>query len=130
MEMFEDYTDQEKLKLAGFVTLQIENVLKNQGMPPKLVEFCKIIAGSKTPVKDNYFINISLLKGFNWRKKDIVAFRRDLANWQSVNGEFLTVQTTDNKSFSYKITENLQSLLLEELKKHFLKVGLITEEIR
>ena len=29
MEIFEDYTEQEKLKLAGFLTLQIENVLND-----------------------------------------------------------------------------------------------------
>jgi hypothetical protein len=125
--MFEDYTEQEKLKLAGFVTSLIEDVLKDQGVPPNLVKFCKIIAGSESPVKDRFLMDLSLLKGFNWRKKDLVAFRQDLFEWQRKNGEFIAVEMKDKKSFSYKITENLQGLLLEELKKHFLKAGLKTE---
>lgn len=124
--MFEDYTEQEKLKLAGFVTLLIENVLKDQGMPLKLVMFCKMVAGSERPVKDRFLMDLSLLKGSNWRKKDIVAFRQELVEWQRINGEFIAIETKDNKIFSYKITENLQGLLAEELKNHFLKIGLIT----
>lgn len=118
MEIFEDYTEQEKLKLAGFLTLRIENVLKDQGLPLKLVEFCKMISGCETPVKDRMFIDISFLAGFNWRKKDIVTFRQELADWQKVNAEFFAIETKDNKLFSYKITEKFQGLLVEELKKH------------
>lgn len=125
--MFEDYTEQEKLKLAGFVTFLIEDVLKDQGMSLNLVKFCKVVAGSESSVKDRFLMDLSLLKGLNWRKKDLVAFRQELFEWQRKNGEFIVVGTKDNKSFSYKITENLQGLLLEELKKHFLKAGLITE---
>lgn len=126
--MFEDYTEQEKLKLAGYVTFLIGNVLKDQGMPLSLVKFCKIIGGSESPVKDRFLMDLSLLKGFNWRKKDLVAFRQELFEWQRKNGEFIAVETKDNKSFSYKITENFQDLIAEELKKHFLKIGLITKQ--
>lgn len=125
--MFEDYTEQEKLKLAGFVTLLIENVLKDQGMPDKLLKFCKMIAGSEIPIKDSLLRDLSLLRGSNWRKKEIVAFRQELVEWQRSNSEFIVIETKDNKIFSYKITENLQGLLAEELKKHFLKIGLITD---
>lgn len=125
--MFEDYTEQERLKLAGFVTFLTEDVLKDQGMPLNLVEFCKEVAGCESPVKDRLLMDLSVLKGLNWRKKYLIGFRQELFEWQRKNGEFIVVGTKDNKSFSYKITENLQGLLLEELKKHFLKAGLITE---
>lgn len=69
--MFEDYTEQEKLKLAGFVTFLIEDVLKDQGMPLNLVKFCKVVAGSESPVKDRFLMDLSLLQGLNWRKKDL-----------------------------------------------------------
>lgn len=126
--MFEDYTEQERLKLAGFVTFLIEDVLKDQGMPLNLVEFCKEVVGSESPVKDRFLMDLSLLKGFNWRKKDLVAFRQDLFEWQRKNGEFIAVETKDDKSFSYKITKNLQGLIAEELKKHFVKIGVITKQ--
>lgn len=88
-------------------------------MPGKLIEFCKMISGCETPVKDRMFMDISFLAGFNWRKKDIVAFRQGIVDWQNVNGEFFTIETKDNKLFSYKITEKFQGLLVAELKKHF-----------
>lgn len=125
--MFEDYTEQDKLKLAGFVNFLIEDVLKYQGMPLNLVKFCKIIAGSESPVKDSFLMDISLLKGLNWRKRDLIALRQELFEWQRRNGEFIAVETKDNKSFSYKITENFQYLIAEELKKHFLKIGIMTK---
>lgn len=126
--MFEDHTEQEKLKLAGFVTFLVEEVLKDQGMPLNLVKFCKVVAGSESPVKDRFLMDLSLLKGLNWRKKDLIAFRQELFEWQRKNGEFIAVDSKDNKSFSYKITENLHGLIAEELKKHFLEIGLITEQ--
>lgn len=61
------------------------------------------------------------------KERPRVAFRQDLFEWQKINGEFIAIETKDNKSFSYKITENLQDLIAEELKKHFLKIGFITK---
>lgn len=98
--------------LRGFILLnQLEKKLKEKGMNPQLIKFCILVLDNNKPQTDEYIAELSEMSGSGWRKKRVAELRLQLISWQEQNEELIQIETKDNKTFSYKSSENMNRIL-------------------